>query len=46
MQFSFENIFPMKNELSRPICEKSSSDSALNKEGSINDQKCLEPRRS
>ena len=42
----FENIFPMKNKLSRPICEESNFDFSFNKEGGTNDQACNEPRKS
>ena len=30
----------------RPICKESSSDFVFNKEGSVNDQACDEPRKS
>ena len=46
MKFFLENIFSMKNKLSRPICEESPFDSILNKEGSTNAQACDESRRS
>ena len=44
MYFSLRIFFTMKNKLSRRICEETSSDSTLNEEGNVIDQKYFEPR--